>query len=342
MAQTYSLALYSITIHRLGNRDDRLVLTDFDNGKNLYDIACDMLSSIKYKKEIEQEKVNLSQKNDKSEKRFFRIMKSSKGEDILNPRKPYLTGFIESGEYGTEENIVNVETGETKEKKEKDALLRPFYFMLYVPQGAKKAVLILERISNLGIMTVFEKKLREAISGKIGADIRDFVITIEPMALESVLKRHINTIGGAIKVIFNHVRLTDITPSKLSDGNLNDGEIHNMQITLNAPRNGNINIMSWFQKVKESFDEMKNRKRSNICSVSGVEYQNVKFEVEIGGAPRTISMQDIGKLGTYLDITNEVELDRNYYPTFASVDRQANVLISDIKQQLENSIKDEK
>lgn len=119
MAQTYSLALYSITIHRLGNRDDRLVLTDFDNGKNLYDIACDMLSSIKYEKEIEQEKVNLSQKNDKSEKRFFRIMKSFKGEDILNPRKPYLTGFIESGEYGTEENIVNVETGETKEKKEK-------------------------------------------------------------------------------------------------------------------------------------------------------------------------------------------------------------------------------
>ncbi len=109
MAQTFSLALYSITIHRLGNRNDRLVLTDFDNGKNLYDIAADMLSSIKYIKEIEQEKENLSQKNDTKEKRFFRIMKDDNG-DILKLRKPYLTGFIESGEYGTEENIVNVET----------------------------------------------------------------------------------------------------------------------------------------------------------------------------------------------------------------------------------------
>ena len=45
MAQTYSLALYSVTIHRLGNRNDRLVLTDFDNGKSLYDIAYDMLCS---------------------------------------------------------------------------------------------------------------------------------------------------------------------------------------------------------------------------------------------------------------------------------------------------------
>lgn len=342
MAQTYSLALYSITIHRLGNRDDRLVLTDFDDGKNLYDIACDMLSSIKYKKEIEQEKANLTTKKDITEKRFFRIMKSSKGEDVLNSRKPYLTGFIESGEYGTEENIVNVETGETKEKKEKDALLRPFYFMLYVPQGAKRAVLILERISNLGIMTVFEKKLREAISVRIGADIKDYVISIAPLALESVLRRHINTIGGAKKVIFNHVKLTDITPSKLSDGNLDDGEIHNMQITLNAPRNGNINIMSWFQKMKESFEQMRNKKSPNVCSVAGVEYQNVKFEVEIGGASRTISMQDVGKLGTYLDITNEVELDRNYYPTFASVDKQANILISDIKQQLEKNARDEK
>ena len=102
MAQTYSLAIYSVTIHKLGNRYDRLVLTDFDNGKSLFDIAYDMLSSIKYKKEIEQEKVNLSSKNDTTEKRFFRIMKDYQGNDILNLKKPYLTGFIESGEYGTE------------------------------------------------------------------------------------------------------------------------------------------------------------------------------------------------------------------------------------------------
>ena len=191
MAQTYSLALYSITIHRLGNRNDRLVLTDFDNGISLYDVAYDMLCSIKYKKEIEQEKANLSQKNDITEKRFFRIMKDDNG-DILKDRRPYLTGFIESGEYGTEENIVNVETGETKEKKEKDALLRPFYFMLYVPQSAKRAVLILERISNLGIMTVFEKKLIEAVSAKIGANVKDYVVSLEPMALESVLKKQVS------------------------------------------------------------------------------------------------------------------------------------------------------
>lgn len=337
MAQTYSLALYSITIHQLGNRRDKLVLTDFDNGKSLYDIAYNMLCSISYNKEIKKEKVNLSTKNDSTEKRFFRIMKNSRGEDVLNPRKPYLTGFIESGEYGTEENIVNVETGETKEKKEKDALLRPFYFMLYVPQGAKTAILILERISNLGVMTILEKKLREAVSVVLGANAKDYVFSIEPMALESVLRRHINTIGGAKKVIFNHVMLSDITPSKLSDGNLNNDEIHNMQITLSAPRNGSINIMSWFQKMKEKYEQKKDNRRANICSVSGIEYRDIKFEVEIGGAARTISMQDVGKLGTYLDITNEVELDRNYYPTFASVDKQANILMSDIKQQLEQS-----
>lgn len=337
MAQTYSLALYSITIHQLGNRRDKLVLTDFDNGKSLYDIAYNMLCSISYNKEIKKEKVNLSTKNDSTEKRFFRIMKNSRGEDVLNPRKPYLTGFIESGEYGTEENIVNVETGETKEKKEKDALLRPFYFMLYVPQGAKTAILILERISNLGVMTILEKKLREAVSVVLGANAKDYVFSIEPMALESVLRRHINTIGGAKKVIFNHVMLSDITPSKLSDGNLNNDEIHNMQITLSAPRNGSINIMSWFQKMKEKYEQKKDNRRANICSVSGIEYRDIKFEIEIGGAARTISMQDVGKLGTYLDITNEVELDRNYYPTFASVDKQANILMSDIKQQLEQS-----
>ncbi len=209
--------------------------------------------------------------------------------------------------------------------------------MLYVPQGSKRAILILERISNLGIMTVFEKKLKGAVSEKIGADMKDYVLLIEPMALESVLKKHMNTIGGAKKIIFNHFKLSDITPSKLSDGNISDSEVNNMQLTLNAPRNASINILSWFYKMRERFELLKNKGRTNICSLSDVEYQNVKFEVEIGGASRTISMQDIGKLGSYIDITNEVILDKNYYPTYASVDMQANIIVSDIKQQMENN-----
>ena len=331
MALTYSLALYSITIHKRLDRSRKLVLTDI-YGQDLYDIALEMLTSIKYVKEVGQEREKLSEKNDLKEKKFFRIMKDGE-KDILEDRRPYLTGVIESGDYGTEENIVNVETGKTRKKTLTDALLRPFYFMLYVPRGADVAVLLLERISNLGILTVFEKKLQESVSQKIGGRIGDCTLTITPLAMESVMKRHISVLGGAKKVILNRVSISDLTASKISGGELNDSEVKSMELTFNAPRNKDINILSWMDKLRKNTE----KKPEKYYSVNGVEYGDVKFAVEIGGALRTVSVMDISKLGTYLDITNHVVLDTNKYPTYKSVHQQANELISDIKKKLEEN-----
>lgn len=83
MAQTYSLALYSITIHKYLDRRAQLVLTDFHNGNDLYKIALEMFSSIKYEKEVKDEKQNFDGKNDKEEKKFFRIMKVGNFDVLL-------------------------------------------------------------------------------------------------------------------------------------------------------------------------------------------------------------------------------------------------------------------
>lgn len=335
MAQNYSLALYSITIHKRLDRSRKLVLTDFHHGQNLYDIAHEMLTSIKYKEGVDQEKGKLEEKKDSKEKKFFRIMKK-KDSDVLEDRRPYLTGIIESGEYGTEENIVNVETGKTRKKTLEDALLRPFYFMLYIPRGATTAILLLERISNLGILTIFEKKLQEAVSKKVGEGMKDFTLSITPLTIESVMKKHMSIIGGAKKVVLNRVKLSNFTASKISGGELDDTEVGSMELTLNAPRNKNINILSWLHKLR---DDSIAEKAERFYSVDGIEYADIKFAVEIGGSLRMVSVQDIGKLGTYLDITNQVVLDKTNYPTYASVHKQANVLISDIKKKLEEDEK---
>ncbi len=333
MAQTYSLALYSITIHKRLDRSIKAVLTDFDNGNNLYDIAYEMLTSIKYEKEVELEQTKLSEKKDSKEKKFFRIMKAG-NYDILEDRRPYLTGIIESGEYGTEENIVNIETGKSRKKTLDDALLRPFYFMLYVPRGAKMAVLLLERISNLGILTVFEKKLQETISQKVGDGMKGYTLTIAPLSMDTVMQKHISIIGGAKKVILNKVKLSNLTASKISEGEIDDSEVGSMELTINAPHNNTINILSWLDQLRKRPTTMK---ANEVYSVEGVEYGDVKFAVEIGGALRTVSVQDIGKLGTYLDITNQIVLDTNKYPTYISVHQQANILISDIKKKLKEN-----
>jgi len=334
MALTYSIALYSITIHKRYEKEKRFVLTDFVGGQDLYDIALEMLTSIKYEKEEEKEKEKLAEKKDSKEKRFFRIMKGKDG-DILNVRRPYLTGIIESGEYGTEENIVNVETGETGKKTKNDALLRPFYFMLYVPRGGKRAILLLERISNLGILTVFEKKLQETVSKKIGDQEKEYTLSITPLLIDSVMKKHLANLGGAKKIILSQVKLADITASKISGGVVSDEEIGGAELVFSAPKNKDINVLAWLDMLRDRLSLKK--KNEKIFSGENIEYSNVKFAIEIGGALRTVSVQDIGKLGTYLDITDQVVLDSTNYPTFTSVDQQANILITDIKNKLEEN-----
>ena len=151
--------------------------------------------------------------------------------------------------------------------------------------------------------------------------------------MESVMKKHISVLGGAKKVILNRVSISDLTASKISGGELNDSEVKSMELTFNAPRNKDINILSWMDKLRKNTE----KKPEKYYSVNGVEYGDVKFAVEIGGALRTVSVMDISKLGTYLDITNHVVLDTNKYPTYKSVHQQANELISDIKKKLEEN-----
>jgi len=71
-----------------------------------------------------------------------------------------ISGIIESGEYGTEEEGIDINTGKSTFKKKKtEALLKPFYFQFYIPQNAIRAFLIVERIGVNGIMSI----LRNAI-----------------------------------------------------------------------------------------------------------------------------------------------------------------------------------
>ena len=47
MAKTFSLAVYAITIHTYGNKNDRQVLSDFNNGHDFLEYMDTMITSWK-------------------------------------------------------------------------------------------------------------------------------------------------------------------------------------------------------------------------------------------------------------------------------------------------------
>ena len=70
---------------------------------------------------------------DVNAKKVSRLKMDSNGEWIYHFHQTYIDGIIESGDYGTQEDIIDIETGTSKYTKTgTDASLVPFYFMLYI------------------------------------------------------------------------------------------------------------------------------------------------------------------------------------------------------------------
>lgn len=157
MSKNYNIALYKIAIYPLRKPEDKLVLSDFLKGKDLKDILHEMLSSLCYvpvetpEKDTEPDKGNETEegtnvddiKVDNIEKKYFRIIKKDDA-DVLYEKGRCLSGIIESGEFGTEENIVNIKSGKTRKKRVNDALLMPFYFMFQIPENSRVAYLLVD------------------------------------------------------------------------------------------------------------------------------------------------------------------------------------------------------
>ena len=158
MAQTYSLSIYSITINKRGDKEDLQMLSDFNDGKDFYDYITSMLNVWKLNNKTHEEENPIAL--DEEESKAFRIGKDAKGNFIMHNTGRSISGIIESGEYGTEEDVIDINTGKSIFKKKKTgALMKPFYFQFYIPKNANRAFLIVERIGVNGIMSI----LRNAI-----------------------------------------------------------------------------------------------------------------------------------------------------------------------------------
>ena len=323
MAKKISLALYQLSIHKRRDRDDRVVLSDFMNGTDIIEIVSDLLNTLTYDSTNEDVSQNRDNEN------FFRIMKTN-NQDLLFEEGRFVSGIIETGNFGTEENIVNILNGEaTHTKGVNEALLVPFYFLFYIPEDSEIGFLLLQRIGNLGIYSLLESKLRSYLVPLIRNDEgNDFVLKINPLVLQRLITQHLGSIGGgAKKITFEQVRKEDLKVSRMTNNEVSNDEVGNTEIVYTAKRNSFFNIRGLLNRIRRVDS-------SNVYSIEGVEYGDIKFEVIIEGQPRQLSVKDIERLGTFMDITDNVQLASNNYPTYESLNQQAHLLTTHILQEI--------
>ena len=307
---SFSFSVYRITINKYLKKKELENLSNFDNGKNLLGLIDTMFLSWKDEKEVSP-----VVKDEKS-KKVSRLKKDKNGDWIYHFHQSHIEGIIESGEYGTQEDIINVETGLSRyTKTTMDASLVPFYFMLYIEPNSNEGYLILERIGNIGILSIIDKEIRAFISPQLS---QQYTLPIEPYLMPKVLEINLASSGGAKKVVLKGVKNNQFKNFVPSDG----FSECTTEVSFIAPRN------RFIQQFRNVIDALQNKNDDDSYKINNVECKDVAFELDINGRRRTINVAKMTSIGMNVDITNNVELNAAGYPTYKSLSDEANVILS--------------
>ena len=305
---SYSLSVYKVTIYKHLKRSEPENLSDYNYGSSLLKQINAMF--ITWKEDI----VGAGFKDEKVQK-VNRIMKKN-DEWVYHLHATYIDGIIESGDYGTQEEIIDIETGESKyTKMPQDATLYPFYFMLYVEPNATDGYIILERIGNIGIMSVLEKAMRNFLAEEWNDN---YTLRIEPFVVPEILNINFSKTTGAKKIVLKGVAANQFKSMSMAD----TFQGCKTDISFSAPRDKNI------PGISDLINSLKKKKKDEPYKVNNIECHDVAFVLDMNGKQRTVSMVNVVNIGMNINITDSVMLDAPGYPTYKSLNSEAHMVLS--------------
>lgn len=328
MAQTYSLSVYAISINTYGDKNEKHILSDFNNGQDFLEYINTMMDSWKMDETRGDQHVPVNRDGGNNEGNAFRLSRGADASYHLYRRGRFLSGIIETGEYGTQEEGVNVTTGEVVfQKHHGEALMKPFYFMFYIPTESKIGFLIVEKISNYGIMTLLSNSIIAYY--KTTPSYGNYVLKISPLSIQALVQLKMQALRyEAKKIELRKIRKDDLQLSRLSGNTVNDEGV-STSIVYTAANNAVINIADFIDRLHN----LRNDSNTLYIIDQDISCDDIAITVKIDHQEKVLSLQNIQSLGMSMDISHEINLDANRYPTFESVNVQANQIISYIIEQ---------
>ena len=312
--------------------NDREVLSDFGpSGNNFMRDIMHMIDSWKKDTHTENAVIPIKKDTDKNHKRAYRIGVNKNGSYLVNTAGlVYLKGIIEAGDYGTIEPIIDTDTGKKEfQKNQSHALLKPFFFMFYVPKNSRIGFLILERIGQDGIFTILTNAIKDYC--KDLPEYPEYNIKISPVSLQPLIDKRMKALKyEAKKIKLMKVVSKDLKISKISDNNIED-------------KDAEISIIYKWKNIKQDISKFvdsvtKKRNRENTFYVinEDLKCDAISVTIDVEGKEKTLSLGDYTSLGFSMDVTSDIHIADDGYPTFDSIEKQADVLVSYIKDQFVN------
>jgi len=308
MPRSHSLAAYSINVWNFEERE-REVISDFEDEQDLLELFSTFFSSLQVKAS-----------HDKTNRLLLTV-------EVLKVDKKArtLSGLIETGEYGSESKLRDVDTQEVVYKKKvKEAAMLPFYFLLDLPEGSEDGILILQRTSMFGI----RKILTAVIDFWFEPEFPGYRLRLHPLAEPGDLEKYKEGQVETVRFIGYDVP-SDIADALNTANKKFDGHV---ELVISARRGSFLNVKD---RIRRFFNKEVELNKFIALKETKFKYQDVKLKTKVGRSRRTVSLGALKLLRSYYDITDDVTIDgATGHPAFDSIDNLARGLAGRIKKSL--------
>ena len=235
----------------------------------------------------------------------------------------YVSGTVQRGDYGFGSTIFDVRHQRVSHARQPtEADLIPYYFLFEVYPRADEGILILERFGQRGIKGV----LGSDLAGYLGDRFPDVRLDIRPLVPQQWIDQFLRN-GRIVRIRLIRFGIPSDIADRYDVGH--EEEEGNVEFRITAKRGREIPLVNRIRDVLAGDLQL-----PRFLEVRGFQYDDVKVELELGGRRRTIDLLHPDHFWPSTDVTDEVELDDDRQPVFASIDEIARSLVSDVRRSM--------
>lgn len=236
----------------------------------------------------------------------------------LNQEPEDIYCWVEIGDYGTENDIIDIHTGEISFQKTQDnALINKFYIHFHLPRNKTTALMFVHNYKYGGAKSLFENEFKPFFRDKT-----DLVLQLFPFSHKKAITAWQDANVKTIKVL-GYDRPSDESDAAEALRALTNG--NETEFLIKAPRNDALGKLSEFL--------YRGSQKYQLVQDLSPESSGIKVEVEMNGSYRTFSVyspRNSGRASYEIELDNDVEIEKGM-PEFDSIKKWVKNLVEDFK-----------
>jgi len=217
-----------------------------------------------------------------------------------------IEGVVNSGEYGTETTIRDVNTWTVAhQKKRHHAEMLPFFFVFDLPADEDSGFLLLQRTGLFGILhvltSVLEKEIRRRFPG--------YVLVVNPVVPSGLLEQYTGKDAKMTEIRFiRHTLSSDIAAHLTGGAKQTRGS---MELVVKFKEANQFPFQSNIRRYlsgKRGLQELIELEETKFA------YDNVKIIMSSDGKPKLIDLGHPERLRAAFDVTDEISFLHSGHP----------------------------